>query len=72
MRDFQHQYEGMAEQCQLQDFDTREGVAMASLYDIMQPPAVLILAEDGSLVKSWIGDEMPLMQEVASYLYGTA
>lgn len=53
------------------DVDTREGVATASLYDIMRYPAILAMAGDGSLLKHWEGKELPLMDEVASYAYSS-
>lgn len=49
--------------------DSREGIALASLYDIMRYPAILAMAHDGSLLKYWEGSELPLMNEVASYAY---
>lgn len=49
--------------------DGREGIAMVSLYDIMQYPAILVLADDGTLVNMWQGTELPLMDEVAAYAY---
>lgn len=47
--------------------DSREGSAMASLYDIMEYPAVLVIQADGYLQKSWVGGNLPLMDEVAAY-----
>jgi hypothetical protein len=49
------------------DADSRDGIAMASLYDIMTFPAILALRNDGSVLKSWEGDMLPLMDEVAFY-----
>ena len=49
------------------DYDSRDGSATASLYDIMTHPAVLVLQDDGYLQKSWIGDNMPLIDEVVAY-----
>lgn len=54
---------------ELIDVGSREGAAMASLYDIMQYPALLGLADDGSVLKVWQGGDLPLMDEVASYTY---
>ncbi|MDZ7744298.1 MAG: hypothetical protein U5K77_00850 [Candidatus Saccharibacteria bacterium] len=48
--------------------DTREGSATASIYDIVQYPALLALRDDGSTLKVWQGEDLPLMDEVASYL----
>lgn len=47
--------------------DSREGIAMASLYDVMQYPAILAVANDGVLLQLWQGEMLPLMDEVASY-----
>lgn len=47
--------------------DTRDGAATASLYDIMQYPAILVIQNDGSVQRVWQGDSLPLMDEVASY-----
>lgn len=49
------------------DADTREGMAMATLYDVMHYPAILALRDDGSVVKSWEGNTLPLMDEIAYY-----
>ena len=51
------------------DVDSRDGSATASLYDVMQYPAVLALRDDGSVVKSWEGEMLPVMNEVAYYTY---
>jgi hypothetical protein len=51
------------------NYDSRDGTATASLYDVMTQPAILALREDGSVLKSWVGDTMPLMDEVAAYTY---
>lgn len=53
------------------NIDERDGIALASLYDIMQYPAILALAVDGSLLKLWQGDTLPLLDEVASYAYSS-
>lgn len=49
--------------------DTRDGSATASLYDIMSYPAILALRNDGSVLKVWEGDMLPLMDEVTFYAY---
>lgn len=51
------------------DVDSREGSAMATLYDVMQYPTILALANDGSVLHSWEGSMLPLRDEVASYAY---
>jgi hypothetical protein len=51
------------------NIDSRDGSAIASLYDIVRYPAILVLANDGYLQKSWEGDELPLMDEIVAYSY---
>lgn len=47
--------------------DSKEGTALATLYDIVRYPGVLMTQEDGRLVKSWNG-KLPRVSEIA---YGT-
>lgn len=54
-------------QLEVLDYDSREGAAMASMYDLMTQPAILIIGNDGGYVKHWEGAELPLMDEVAGY-----
>lgn len=65
VHDFQHRHQD--EKLESLNVDSREGSATASLYDVMQYPAILVLQNDGYLQKIWQGDEMPLMDEVAAY-----
>lgn len=65
IHDFQHQHHG--ERLEVLNIDTRDGSATASLYDVMQYPAILVLQSDGYAQKIWEGDHLPLMDEVASY-----
>lgn len=52
----------------LMDVDSVEGSDKAELYDIVQYPAIMVLADDGSLVNRWVGGNLPLVDEVAGYL----
>jgi hypothetical protein len=52
---------------ELVDVDSREGIQAAELYDSVQQPAVLALADDGHLLQSWIGEYLPLINEVSAY-----
>jgi hypothetical protein len=71
IRDFRYQHEANADRLEVLDIDTRDGVATASLYDVLEYPAVLVLSDDGSLIKSWIGANLPLMNELAGYVYSS-
>jgi hypothetical protein len=42
---------------------------MASLYDVVQYPSIMVVRDDGGIVRAWQGDVLPLMNEVASYAY---
>ena len=66
IRNFQSQND--ARSLEVLNVDSRDGNAMASLYDIMSYPAILILQTDGYLEKSWEGDSLPLVDEVVAYV----
>jgi hypothetical protein len=67
--DFERQY-NVGGKLELQSINTRDGAATANLYDIMSYPAVLALADNGSILNVWQGETLPLMDEVAGYIYG--
>jgi len=69
IHDFKQRHEGIGRRMEVIDYDTREGQAEASIYDIMAHPAILVLGDDSSMVASWSGPELPLMNEVAAYFY---
>jgi hypothetical protein len=52
--------------------DSRDGASTASLYDVMQYPAILALRDDGSMLRMWQGGALPLMDEVAYYTFSPA
>ncbi len=52
---------------QLVDIDSRDGRVLADLYDIMSHPAVLAYRDSGELLQHWVGEQLPLMGEVAAY-----
>jgi hypothetical protein len=65
VHDFQSRHNG--QQLEVLNIDSREGSAAASLYDVMQHPAILVIRGDGYLQKSWAGERMPLIDEVVGY-----
>lgn len=65
VHDYQSRHRG--DRLEVLNVDTRDGSAMATLYDVMQYPAILILQTDGYVQKIWQGEALPLMDEVASY-----
>jgi hypothetical protein len=68
VRDLQTQHGLDAQHLQVLDYDSRDGFAMAMLYDIMAQPAILVTNDDGSYVKHWQGD-LPSTEEVAGYVF---
>lgn len=52
---------------ELLNLDSKDGAATASLYDIVQYPAILAITDDGRLLQWWQGEQLPLMNEVAAY-----
>jgi hypothetical protein len=50
------------------DPDTKEGAELAKLYDVTSPPAILALKDDGAVLNTWQGEDLPLMNDVASYV----
>jgi len=67
IHDYQRRHEGS--KLEILNIDSRDGIATASLYDVMQYPTILALRDDGSVLRSWEGETLPLMDEVASYSY---
>jgi hypothetical protein len=49
------------------DYDSREGAAIASLYDVTAQPSIVIVGDNGGYVKGWSGSELPMLDEVAGY-----
>ena len=52
---------------ELVSLDTPEGDGVAKVYDVTSYPAVLVLAEDGSIQQLWQGEPLPLINDVAGY-----
>lgn len=65
IRDFERRGTQTIERMSL---DTKEGSDKARLYDIVQYPALVVVRDDGQLMKMWQGEQLPLMDEVAGYL----
>jgi hypothetical protein len=65
VREFEHR--DSSRHVELIDVDSKEGINIVSLYDIVQYPALLVLTDDGKMVQMWTGTELPLMDELASY-----
>lgn len=56
-------------EAKLLDADSRDGIALAELYGIMQRPALIVTGDDGKLAAKWEG-ELPIAQRVADAYRG--
>lgn len=65
VHDFQSRHQ--SDHLEVMNIDTRDGSATATLYDVMEYPAILVLRGDGAIQKIWQGSALPMMDEVASY-----
>ncbi len=50
------------------DVDSREGMNIANLYDIVRYPAIAVITEDGQLINYWQGEILPTKDELISCL----
>lgn len=48
--------------------DTREGIALCELYDIMEYPSVVAIDNSGQLLNTWSGLPLPRISEVSYYV----
>lgn len=69
VRDLQSRHTVDEHQLEILDYDSREGAATASLYDVMAQPTILVVGDDGSYVKSWEGSQLPQLDEIAGYTF---
>lgn len=53
---------------ELINVDSREGVAIATLYDVMQYPKVMVTSDDGRVIRDWDAGSMPLLSDVSYYI----
>lgn len=64
VRDFERQTSKALEMVSL---DTVDGASKARVYDITQYPAVMALDDNGSVLKLWMGEHLPLINEVSAF-----
>lgn len=68
VEEFAHEFERIhGRPVAMVSVNTRDGAATASLYDIMQYPAVMATTDIGEMLQVWSGENLPLMNEVAAY-----
>src|SRR3989344_2188084 len=68
IQDFARDYERFkSKKLELISLETVEGADYARLYDIVQYPAFLAIADNGTLQRMWQGMPLPLMDELSYY-----
>lgn len=65
LRDLRHQHDGI--NVQILNAESREGIATAELYGVMDYPAFIAVSNDGRILNGWVGTNFPLMNDVAYY-----
>jgi hypothetical protein len=50
--------------------ETKEGDSLALLYGPLNFPAILLIRDDGQLVRSWQGSSLPVIDDVVGYING--
>ena len=71
VEDFSHDFSYQTDKkLELLSLESREGSAMASLYDVTKYPAIMALRNDGSLLRMWAGPVLPLISEISYYSEG--
>lgn len=68
IRDFQKTHPG--QQVEVVNVDSPRGTSLVELYDIVQYPSIMVTQDDGVMQKFWLGEPLPLMDELASYARG--
>lgn len=63
-RDFSKQ---VGRKLELISLESRDGSSTATLYDVVQYPAILALSDSGEVLRMWQGPILPLMDELAYY-----
>lgn len=65
LRDFYHQ---TGHELETLDPETKEGISLTASYDILEFPAIVAIADDGTLQNIWKGLPLPTISEVSYYV----
>lgn len=57
---------------ELMDYDSVEGAEFARNRDITSSPALVVVDDFKSVRKQWLGEKLPLFNEVSAYLWDNA
>lgn len=65
VRDLRHQHDNI--NIETINAESKEGMALVDLYGVMDYPALIAVTDSGQMTNSWVGPQLPLMNEVAYY-----
>ncbi len=65
LRDFQQR---TGKELPTVDVDSREGIDLCRLYDVIKYPTIVAVDNDGRELQRWDGDMLPQISEVSYYL----
>ena len=68
IRDFQRQHD-MEGKIEMVSLDTAAGAQKAEAYGLWAYPAIIASTDDGRALNVWQGEPLPLMNEVAGYIF---
>lgn len=69
LRDLERRHVLASEQLNILNLDSREGAEAAKLYDVVEYPAILAVDDFGSIIRSWQGEHLPLLDDIAGYTH---
>lgn len=52
------------------DVNSRDGVYLAQLYDVVKFPSIIALDDQGQMLQTWDSDMLPRFDEVSFYVEG--
>ncbi len=64
LRDFERQ---SGHELEIIDPETRQGADFSRIYDIVEYPTIIAIANDGAVQNIWRGRPLPLISEVSYY-----
>ena len=67
LHDLQKQHDVDQSSLRILDVDSREGIELAKIYDVVSHPAIVATDNNGGYIQSWVGPQLPLMRDVAAY-----
>ena len=67
---YAHEYASLqpGNKLELISLETPQGARLAELYGITEYPSLIVISNDGHLLRLWQGGDLPLMSELTGYI----